>query len=276
MKCKKIAIVGLGLIGGSLLKAMQGFPNAELYGITRNAAVLEQARREGLISKEVLAEEEILLQADVTFVCLPPDTTVDFINTHRFKKNALVTDVAGVKQAICEKITNSEIDFIGGHPMAGKESSGFIASDSELFIGASYLITPTASNLPEHIALLKQITAYIGCRETVITTPEEHDMMIAYTSQLMHVVAIALCDSKRLDESKHFSAGSLRDCTRVAKLDSHLWTRLFLLNQKDLVACIDEFSNSLQQIKALIQSNREGELKAFLEAASDRKRRFLA
>ncbi len=276
MKCNKIAVVGLGLIGGSVLKALQGFEDAVFYGIDQNEEVLSEAKSQGLICDEVLTPDEITRIADVTFICLPPDATVTFINEHTFKKNALVTDVSGVKQAIYAGICNTEIDFIGGHPMAGKEVNGFGVSDADLFRNASYLLTPTEKNLPEHVALLKKMADYMGCREIVLTTPQEHDMMIAYTSQLMHIVAVVLCDSERLDASKHFSAGSLRDCTRVAKLDSRLWSRLFLLNQEELVRCIDEFSHSLQKMRDLIQLDNEAELKAFLEACSDRKNRFLA
>ncbi len=276
MRCKNIAIVGLGLIGGSILKALQGFDDAVFYGIDRDETVLQQAKEEGLISCERLTDDEILARADVTFVCLPPDAVVQFVNTHTFKEGALVTDVCGVKQAVYQKLTNQSVDFIGGHPMAGKESSGFSASDGKLFAKASYLLTPTEKNDSKHLALLKRMTAYMGCRETVLTTPEEHDAMIAYTSQLMHVVAVALCDSERLDRAKSFSAGSLRDCTRVAKLDSRMWSRLFLLNQKELLHCIDEFSDSLQCIRKLIEAGDEPALESFLQSASGRKLRFLA
>lgn len=276
MNCKKITIVGLGLIGGSILKALQGFENAEFYGVDSDKAVLSKAKQQGLICNKELSPTEIIQMADVVFVCLPPDATLSFINFHSFKKNALVTDVSGVKQAICKQISQKGIDYIGGHPMAGKEESGFSASDGRLFQGASYLLTPTAENKQANIELMQKMAKYMGCRETVLTTPEEHDRMIAYTSQLMHIVAVALCDNKRLDDSKRFSAGSLRDCTRVAKLDSNLWTRLFLLNKQDLVHCIDEFSDSLKQIRDLIDNDKESELKAFLDEASARKCRFLA
>lgn len=276
MCCNKIAVVGLGLIGGSVLKALQGFRGASFYGIDNNEAVLTEAKALGLICDEKLTPDEITQTVDVTFVCLPPDATISFINEHVFKENALVTDVSGVKQAIYTGIQNQNVDFIGGHPMAGKEVSGFASSEASLFQNASYLLTPTENNQPEHVALLQEMATYMGCRETVLTTPDEHDRMIAYTSQLMHIVAVALCDNELLDESGRFSAGSLRDCTRVAKLDSNLWTRLFLLNQTDLVRCIDEFSHSLQTFRDLIQSGSEAELKSLLEECSDRKARFLA
>jgi len=272
--CKRIAIAGLGLIGGSLLKALQGFCNAEFYAIDKNPQVINEARKEGLISGEMLSDAEVLGAADVVFVCLPPEATVAFINGNRFKPGALVTDVCGVKQMVLEAVTNREIDFIGGHPMAGKEESGFFASDASLFRGAAYLITPRPENSPVHLALLQEMIAYIGCREAVMTTPEEHDDMIAYTSQLMHVVAVALCDSKRLDKAKSFSAGSLRDCTRVAKLDSRLWSSLFLRNKRALLACMDEFEESLATLKQFLAAEDEEGLETFLRCCSERKKKF--
>jgi len=275
VKCNVITIVGLGLIGGSLLKALQGFDEAIFYGVDAKEEVVAKAKEQGLI-QYCESNEKALMDADVVYVCLPPDAVPDFINNHQFKKGSLVTDVCGVKQTICDRITNPDVDFIGGHPMAGKEASGFDASDGELFKNASYLLTPTEHNQPEHIELLKRIIEYIGCRETVITNPKEHDEMIAYTSQLMHVVAIALCDNRQLDKAKSFSAGSLRDCTRVAKLDSKLWTQLFMHNKKELSNCIDVFEESMNKIKRFLQSEDAEGLQKYLEEISHRKQKFLA
>lgn len=274
MACNKIAVVGLGLIGGSVLKALQGFEQAEFYGIDMQPDVVERAEAQGLIKNGHLSKEEMLSCADVVFVCLPPDASISFINESRFKKGALVTDVCGVKQAVLANIHNPDIDFVGGHPMAGKEMSGFAASDARLFQGAVYLLTPQAHNKPHHIELLKRMIAHMGCRETVMTTPEEHDDMIAYTSQLMHVVAVTLCDNKRLDRAKSFSAGSLRDCTRVAKLDSRLWSGLFLHNKKALIACMEEFEESLKTLKQLVKEDDEQGLEAYLSRCSERKKKF--
>lgn len=275
MKCNAIAIVGLGLIGGSLLKALQGFDSAVFYGIDTNEETLAEAGSLGLIHPE-RDTEKILRTADVVIICLSPELTPDFINRHQFKKEALVTDVCGIKQEVYRRISKPEVRFIGGHPMAGKEASGFSASEKTLFQNASYLLTPDMDSLPEHVELLKRMAQYIGCRETVITTPEQHDRMIAYTSQLMHVVAVALCDSKRLDKAKSFSAGSLRDCTRVAKLDSRLWTQLFMQNKAELACCIDEFEKSLQALKGYLTAEDEEGLESFLKQASERKMKFLA
>ena len=274
MACKKIAVVGLGLIGGSVLKALQGFEQAVFFGIDMQPGVIEQAEKEGLIQNQDLSNDEMLACADVVFVCLPPDATISFVNENKFKNGALVTDVCGVKRAILEKIQNPDIDFVGGHPMAGKETSGFAASEANLFQNAVYLLTPQPHNEDSHIELLKRMIAYMGCRETVMTTPAEHDDMIAYTSQLMHVVAVTLCDNQHLDRAKSFSAGSLRDCTRVAKLDSKLWTRLFLHNKSALHACIEEFETSLNTLKELVIEEDEQGLESYLSQCSDRKKKF--
>ena len=160
--------------------------------------------------------------------------------------------------------------------MAGKEVGGYENSDKTLFFGASYLLTPDEDASKEDICLLQEMAAYIGCRKTVVCSAKEHDAMIAYTSQLMHVVAAALCDNPLLDEAEGYSAGSLRDCTRVAKLDAKLWTELFFANKEELIARINEFENSMDKVKNALSANDRQSLQTFLEHSTERKRRYLS
>ena len=159
--------------------------------------------------------------------------------------------------------------------MAGKEVGGYENSDSNLFKNASYLLTPSENSLPEDIELLKSMATYMGFRQTVFTSALEHDKMIAYTSQLMHVVAAALCDNPLLDNAEGFSAGSLKDCTRVAKMDSKMWTELFTANKDALTECIDSFIDSMNEVKNALLNNDAEKLHLFLENSSQRKRRYL-
>lgn len=273
---RNLLIVGLGLIGGSLAKALRGYPNLTLYGLDQNVETLHLAERDGAIAKGFQNPGEILPQCDVVILCIPPLATIEWINQNQFRPGTLVTDVCGVKQSVLSGIQNNNIDYIPGHPMAGKESSGYENADKDLFYGANYILTPQPCNTPEHLALLKSLLQYIGCRKIVITTPRRHDEMIAYTSQLMHVVAAALCDNPLLDEAEGFSAGSLRDCTRVAKLDSRMWTELFLENKEELARQITEFEHSMDVIKYALLKNDAATLERFLQNASDRKRRYLS
>ena len=271
----KILIVGLGLIGGSYAKALKDF-NAEVYGADIDESVLSMAVSDGVIVKGVTDADEILEDMDIVILCLTPEKTVDFINTKKFKKNALVTDVCGVKGYMLDNIKNNDIDYIGGHPMAGRECDGYKSSLADLFKGANYIMVTRESNDILHIQLLQDIIKHIGCKKVTRTTSKEHDIMIAYTSQLMHVVAATLCDNEILDRAEGFSAGSLRDCTRVAKLNPDMWTELFLENKEALSQQIEVFTNSLTKIKSMIENSDEKGIHNFLTLTSERKKRYLA
>jgi prephenate dehydrogenase len=269
-----ILVVGLGLIGGSLAKALKGFRKALVYGVDKDKDVIKQAIEDGVIENGF---EDISRApaCELTVLCVKPELTLNMLKNAQFTDGGLVTDVCGVKQYIEEAGKNRNFRYIGGHPMAGKEVGGYANSDAKLFKNASYLLTPPEDALDEDIMLLKDMAAHIGCRKTVITTTKEHDEMIAYTSQLMHVVAAALCDNPLLDNAEGFSAGSLRDCTRVAKMDSRMWTELFMANKEALAKSINSFEKSLDTVKAALDNNDRDALLSFLENSSSRKRRYL-
>lgn len=271
-----VLIVGLGLIGGSLAKALRGFRNCHLYAVDTNPQTLEAAERDGVIEKGFSDISEIAPNCHLVILCVRPSVTKHLLQTTSFSEDCLVTDVCGVKQFITEENGDGfPFRYIGGHPMAGRECNGYESSDGALFQNATYLLTPDETAAAEDIALLKEMVQYIGCRAALITTPQKHDDMIAYTSQLMHVVAAALCDNPLLDEAEGYSAGSLRDCTRVAKLDAEMWTELFLANRDSLIQRIDEFENSLNRIKSALKAQNASALKKYLADCSDRKRRYL-
>lgn len=273
---KNILIVGLGLIGGSYAKALRGFPDALVFGVDTNQAVLDAAISDGAISKGFTDINEAAPLADVIILCITPDKACEIINFAPIRPNTLVTDVCGVKQYVYDKITNRNIDFIGGHPMAGRECEGYENSLENLFVGANYILVTDEHNKKEHIDLLCDIIKYIGCKKITFTNAKNHDKMIAYTSQLMHIVAAALCDNECLDVAEGYSAGSLRDCTRVAKLNPQMWAELFLENTDELCEQIDIFTKSLNNISTLIkEKNREGIIE-YLKNTSERKKRYLA
>lgn len=271
-----ILIVGLGIMGGSLAKALRGFKNCKIYGVNRSQSVIHQAMSEGVIDDGATTAERFLPLADLVIVCLYPNLTIDFINNNKFKKGAVVTDICGVKQYVLEKITNKDIDFIGGHPMAGRELSGYSASLADLFKKASYILTPTKETSEYATSLMRELAEHIGCKQVTITTPKNHDEMIAYTSQLMHVVAVSLCDNELLSSAVGYSAGSLRDCTRVANLNAPMWSELFMENRDELIDRIDEFEKSMDAIKESLSAGDTDGLCVFLEAAAKRKRDFLS
>lgn len=276
-----ITVVGLGLIGGSLVRRLRGFKDAKIYGADIDEATLNLAKSDGVIDEAFTDGSKAIADADFVVLCLYPEQNVEFVkaNAHIFKKGCVITDVSGVKSFIIENIREflpEGVHFIGGHPMAGRETGGYKSSTDTLFNGASYIITPPKSAGADAVALVRDMAEYIGCDHVVTTSPEEHDAMIAYTSQLMHVVAVALCDSPLLERSKYFSAGSLRDCTRIALINARMWSELFLENKGALCDRIDEFKQSLDDIKNAIEADEREELEGILSRACERKQRWLS
>ena len=247
---KQIVIIGMGLIGGSLSMALRGFEDYEVVGVDRDAATLAFAESHAAADRVTADGDAAVRTADVVFLCLHPRGIVDFLSAHRagFKPGALVTDVCGIKTAIVDAaaVLPPEVDFIGCHPMAGKETSGIFHADRDLFRGAHFILAPRPQSRPEHVALLERMAAYIGCRDVVETTPQKHDAIIAYTSQVMHIMAVAVCDDPDLFDCKGFEGGSFRDCTRVAALDVPLWTELFSMNAPALTKVIRNLENTLR------------------------------
>lgn len=276
-----VTVVGLGLIGGSMVRRLRGFMDATIYGVDIDSETLRLAESDGVIDKGFTDASTIVGESDLIILCLYPEKNVEFVrqNAHLLKKDAVLTDVSGVKGYVLNGIKgylSEGVEFVGGHPMAGRETGGYKSSTDTLFNGASYLITPSKDNSARAVSLVRSMADYIGCRYVVTTSPEEHDAMIAYTSQLMHVVAVALCDNPLLERSASFSAGSLRDCTRVALINADMWSELFLENKDALCDRIDEFKESLDAIKkAMDTGDREG-LKNILSRASERKQKWLS
>jgi len=275
---KKIAIIGLGLIGGSLAMALRGFEDYTVVGVDRDESTLACARARGaadVVTKDAAA---VLAEADVTFLCLHPQGIVDFLSEHRdgFKSGSLVTDVCGVKTAImaASHVLPPEVDFIGCHPMAGKETSGIANADKALFTRAHFILTPRTSSRAEHVALMERMAAHMGFRDVVKTTPEQHDAIIAYTSQVMHIMAVAVCDNPDLFSCRGFEGGSFRDCTRVAALDVPLWTELFSLNAPALTAVIRRLEDNLRSYRETIERGDRRALADKLEFSAARKRRM--
>lgn len=276
----KITVIGLGLIGGSIARRLRKFRNAEIYAFDIDDKSLSLAKLDGVIDHACTDEREAVENADLIILCLYPQLNVEFIrkNVGYIKSGVVITDVSGVKGFVIneiEKILPDDIDFVGGHPMAGREVGGYQSSTDTLFNNASYIITPSEKNKAESISLVREMAEYIGCKNVVTTTPNEHDAIIAYTSQLMHVVAVALCDNPMIERSTYFSAGSLRDCTRVAIINEKMWSELFLENAAELTKRIDEMQGSLETVKKALVNNDRQSLEAFMVNATQKKIKWL-
>lgn len=275
-----VTIVGLGLIGGSIARRMRGFHDCRLRAVDINQESILLAKADGVIDEGFLTGEGALEDADLVILCLYPQANIDFIKRYvkHLKPGAVITDVSGVKEyviAAMRQLLPLEIDFIGGHPMAGREVGGYQSSTDTLFDNASYLITPTPENKPENIALIRGLAKHIGCTTVITTTPEEHDAVIAYTSQLMHVMAVALCDNPMIERSTFFSAGSLRDCTRVAVINEKMWSELFCENKNHLLNRIEEMQHSLSKIAEAVRAEDRDTLEAIMRHATQQKIKWL-
>lgn len=276
----KIAIIGLGLIGGSMARRLHGFRDCKIVAYNRSPESLILAKQDGAIDEGYSNPAEAMDGADLIIMCLYPKLNVDFIkdNLKSIKSGAVITDVTGIKGYMIrelKEILPPDVDFVGGHPMAGREVGGYKSSTDTLFDNASYIITPTPENKSENIALIREMAKYIGCRTVMTTTPDEHDAIIAYTSQLMHVVAVALCDNPMIERSASFSAGSLRDCTRVAVINAEMWSELFVENKKHLSDRIQEMIDSLNKMKTAVDMGDREKLEEIMTHATEQKLKWL-
>ena len=271
-----IAIIGLGLIGGSMAMALRGFEDFEIVGVDTDPATLDFAAAHGVADRLTSDGPAAIAEADVVYLCLHPRGIVDFLSAHRgdFRPGSLVTDVCGIKTAVVDAaaVLPPEVDFIGGHPMAGKETSRIFHADGKLFRGAHYILTPRPGHRPEHLDLLRRIAAYIGCRDVVETTTQKHDAIIAYPSQMMHIIAVSVCDAPSLFQYQGFEGDSFRGCTRVAALDVPLWTQLFSMNAPALTKVIRNLEDNLRAYRQVLESGDTDALTRKLAWSADRKR----
>ena len=247
----KIMFVGLGLIGGSMAMALEGYPDLERYAVDGDEPTRLEALGRGVVRAAwPNADDAPVEDMDIIVICLHPEAAADFVRAQagRIRPGALLTDVCGVKRPLFEavgEIRERTFIYLGGHPMAGRERGGFAHATADLFRGAHYILTPDAGVPQESIRLMERLVTFMGCADVVFSDPAAHDERIAYTSQLMHVMALALCDQHLLFDSYGFEGGSFRGATRVAALDPKLWCELFWANKETLANLTDELTERL-------------------------------
>lgn len=263
-----IAVIGLGIIGGSFCKAIKKYTDHYVIGINRTAQTAEKALSIGAIDE--IGTPQSLTKADLVILTMYPQADIAFIekNGKYIKKGAIVTDASGIKCTLCPELKElSEkygFVFVGSHPMAGKEKNGFDVSEAELYQNASFIITPCGAE-QQYVDTLADFARSIGFGTIKITTPEEHDRMIAFTSQLPHVLACAYVLSPCCPNHKGFSAGSYRDVSRVANINSNLWSELFLDNKEPLIKELDILIENITNIVDAIKANDKQTLTNLLE-----------
>ncbi len=280
MENLSITIVGLGLIGGSYALALRKLNPKNIWAVDIDEIALNKAEKIGMIDKGYLDASTPLQKSDLVIICLYPNAIKNFIqvNSENFKKGAIITDVAGVKNHLIEEVNGLlpvDVDFVFGHPMAGKEKKGLEFSSADIFKGANYIITPNPRNKEENIKLIEEAARGMGFKNVSLISPEKHDDVISFTSQLTHVIAVALVNSDHnVEETNKFIGDSYRDLTRIAKINSELWSELFMTNKKNLIDKIEKFEAKIDDIKKFILENDYDALIAEFNESSSRREKI--
>ena len=278
-KDKNILIVGLGVIGGGYAKGLTD-TGYKVRCITKKQEDIEYAKERGMILEGTsYPDEKMIGEADIVIFALYPTVFIQWIEEyqHLLKSGAIITDVSGVKSTVVYKVQDflrEDIEFISAHPMAGRERSGVEFSDPSVFRGANYIITPTEKNTKEAIELCREIGESLGFGRITELSPEEHDKMIAFLSQLTHCIAVSLMTCNTEDGLEKYTGDSFRDLTRIAKINEEMWSELFLMNKDALLEEMDAFISDFQDFRAMIeQGDREG-MKEKMRASTERRSLF--
>lgn len=271
-----ITIVGLGLIGGSYAMAIKELEPRNIWGVDIDEDALRYAEAYGIIDQGYTDPREPLAKSDLVIICLYPQDLIDFmkLNLENFKPGAIITDAAGIKERTLAEITEilpDNLQFVGGHPMTGREYSGVRYAMGDLFLGANYILTPTAKNNEESLELVERLAIRIGCQRVIRVTPHNHDQMIAYTSQLPHLLASALIDGNIDEETKYFVGGSYADATRVAKINLALWPDLILENGENVLCELDHFERNIAAMRSAIERKDKAGLTAIFARGNEKK-----
>ena len=278
-KDKNILIVGLGVIGGGYAKGLtdKGY---KVRCITKKQDDIDYALERGMILEGAsFPDERMIGEADIVIFALYPTVFIEWINEyqHLLKSGAVITDVSGVKSTVVYKIQEflrDDVEFISAHPMAGRERSGVEFSDPNVFIGANYIVTPTEKNTREAIELCREIGVALGFGRITELSPEEHDKMIAFLSQLTHCIAVSLMTCNTEEGLEKYTGDSFRDLTRIAKINEEMWSELFLMNKDALLSEMDAFIEDFKDFRSMIErGDREG-MKKKMRASTERRSLF--
>lgn len=275
----KILIVGLGLMGGSYAQALTD-AGYEVGAVARRAETIDYALSRGLIRHgRSSIDPDYLGQFDLIVFALYPHIFLQWLaeNQGYLKNGALLTDVTGVKGRVVyevQRLLRKDCEFIAAHPMAGREVSGVENADKSIFLGANYLVTPTAANTPHAVSVCMELGRILGFRTVTTLTPEEHDEMIGFLSQLTHCIAVALMTCK---ESRHlvdYTGDSFRDLTRIAKINDEMWSELFLLNKDELLSQMDLFAEKFSELRDCIARGDIPALREMMRLSTQRRKYF--
>lgn len=275
-----IVVVGLGVVGGSFLMALKEAGYKNVSGIDISEDTLRKAKKQNLIKEGSTSGEELIKKADLIIISIYPKLVKEFVekNKNHFKAGSLITDAIGIKVMFINDIINilpDNIDFVFGHPMAGREKKGIDFASAEVFKGANYIITPIKRNKEENIDIIEKLAYNIGFKRVKKITPEFHDEMIGFTSQLPHAIAVALINSDKEDrDTGSFIGDSYRDLTRIANINEDLWSELFLGNKENLLKAIESFEVELDNIKDAIANDDKKSLSEYFIKSTNRREKI--
>lgn len=276
---KKILIVGLGLLGGSYARALKRF-GFHISAITAEQTSLDYALSEKIIDEgSTTPDANIAGNADIVIFALYPHIFVEWIEKNQsiLKSGAVITDVTGVKGSIVYKIQDilrDDVEFIAAHPMAGREVSGVENSTDEIFRGANYIVTPTEKNTPEAINTCKELGKLLGFSNVTTLSPEEHDEMIGFLSQLTHCIAITLMTCNDREDMEKFTGDSFRDLTRIARINDLMWSELFIANKDALLKQMDMFIGKFRELKNMIETEDIPGIRKMMQHSTQRRALF--
>ncbi len=266
---RTVGIVGLGLIGGSMARSVKKHTIADVYGYDLDPKAMDLALTDGAIDAPLTAEN--LPDCDLLMIAVPPHALVEWVRDHAdlIPKETILVDLCGVKRYIRNNVApiaaKKGFPYVGGHPMAGKEVAGFTNSDAELYQDASMILCPEDTIDADTLGTLKAFYLSLGFDEIVFSTPEEHDRIIAYTSQLAHATSSAYIKSPTSRQRMGFTAGSYKDMTRVARLDPEMWTQLLLANRDNMVRELQELVDNLDAYLDALKADDHEQLKKLFE-----------
>ena len=272
----KILIIGLGLLGGSYAKGLseQGFT---VGGLDLRREAVDLALAKGYIQDgRTEIDGDFIGRYDLLIFALYPTVFLRWIeeNQSYIKKGALLTDVLGVKGAVVQRaqaMLREDLEYIGAHPMAGREVSGIENADTAMFQNANYIVTPTEKNTDAAIATCKALGEILGFSTISTLSPEAHDEMIGFLSQLTHCIAVSLMDCKDAEHLARYTGDSFRDLTRIAKINDEMWSELFLLNQKELLTQMDLFAAQFTKMRNAVAEGDRESLREMMRLSTQRR-----
>lgn len=278
-KDTKILIVGLGVIGGGYAAALSK-AGYQVSCITKEEKDIEYALERSMIRYGTTKiEPELISASKLIIFALYPTVFIKWIeeNQKYFSKGTLITDVTGVKGSVVDKIQKmlrDDVEFIAAHPMAGRERSGVEYSSPDVFRGANYIVTPTERNTKEAIDVCRELGKILGFANITGLSPEEHDKMIAFLSQLTHCIAVSLMNCNSTPGLEKYTGDSFRDLTRIAKINDKMWCELFMMNKNALLAQMDSFISEFTAFRNLIVDGDEEKIREKMRNSTNRRTLF--